>query len=229
MSAVPPEPDVDIESALDHLIDAGAVDEADDGALTTTAEFENTRRIYHDTYGNASDERFYDTVGDLFAVGREDAVAHVDATGLTREELVAYLAVRSFLEESPTQETLAVMADIVVQIGPGTPIPPHVRALTDDDYEAFLADHPDALVTVWKHGCDPCEAMKADLDAILERVPEDVAVAGIDGEEAAAFRRAFEVSAAPAVLLFRGGDLQQTLTGRKSPAALGEEFESVYE
>lgn len=221
-------PNVDVESALDRLIDADAVDEADDGTLTTTTAFEDTRRVYHDTYAHMGEEGFHSTVADLFDIDRDEVAAHVDATGITREELVAYLSVRSFLDDPPDRGTLAVMADIVVQIGPGSPVPSAVREVTDDDYETFLEAEPEAIVTVWKHGCDPCEAMKEEFDAILDVVPGGVAVAGVDGEAAADFRRAFDVSAAPAVLLFRDGDLQRTLTGRKSPAELADAFESVY-
>lgn len=221
-------PDVDVESALDTLIDAGVVDEADDGALTTTSAFEDTRRVYHDTYAHMADEGFHSTVADLFDIDRDEVGAHIDATGMTRDELVAYLSVRSFLDDPPEQGTLAVMAGIVVQIGPGSPVPMAVEELSDEDYEAFLDDEPDALVTVWKHGCDPCEAMKEDLDEILAAVPDGVAVAGVDGADVPAFRRAFDVSVAPAVLLFRDGDLQKTLTGRTSPSALADAFESVY-
>lgn len=226
MAAAPP--DVDVESALDRLIEHGVVDEADEGALSTTSGFEDTRCVYHDTYAHMADEGFHSTVADLFDIDRDEVGEHIDATGMTRDELVAYLSVRSFLDDPPEQETLAVMAGIVVQIGPGSPVPIAVDELTDEDYEAFLADEPDAVVTVWKHGCDPCEAMKEDFDEILAAVPDGVAVAGVDGAEVPAFRRAFDVSVAPAVLLFRGGELRETLTGRQSPGALADAFKSVY-
>lgn len=226
MAATPP--DVDVEAALDALIDAGAVNEADDGTLTTTAAFEDTRRVYHDTYAHIGEDAFESTVANLFGLDRDEVGSHIDATGLTREELVAFLSVRSFLDDPPDRQTLAVMADIVGQIGPRSSVPSDVRELDDDSYEAFLVERPDAMVTVWKHGCDPCEAMKEDLDAILDTVPADVAVGGIDGEEASGFRREFDVSAAPSVLLFRDGELRRTLTGRKSPDEVATAVEAVY-
>jgi thiol-disulfide isomerase/thioredoxin len=135
-----------------------------------------------------------------------------------------------FLEDPPDRERLAVMAALVAEVGPGSPVPA-VETLTeldDGSWRGFLGDHPDAVVTVWKHGCEPCEAMKADLPAILEALPRRVAVAGVDGEACPSFRRAYEVSAAPAVLCFRDGDLRATETGRKRPATLADLFESVY-
>jgi thiol-disulfide isomerase/thioredoxin len=219
------------EAALDRLVDAGAVDEAEDGTLTTTAAFEDVRRVYHDTYAHMDDEGIYETVSDLFGLTRAEAAEAVEDGGVTVEEVVAYLSARSFLDDRgavPDEATVAVMARLLVEIGPGTPVPDAVPELDDDSYGAFLTDHPDAVITVWKHHCDPCEAMKADLDAVLAAVPDGVAVAGVDGESVPAFRTEFEVDVAPAVLAVRDGELQARLTGRQSPAAIESRFDDVY-
>lgn len=232
VSDAPPAADadasVDPEAALDALIDGGAVDEADDGTLSTTRAFEDARRIYHDTYADASDEVFRQTVADLFGLDPDAAADHVESGGVTREEVVAYLSVRSFFDDPPDPETAAVMAHLLVEIGPGSPVPASLRELTDDEWSAFLDDRPDAVVTVWKRFCDPCEATKADLDDILSALPDGVAVAGVDGEEVPAFRREFGVDAAPAFCLFRDGELVETHTGRGRPEELAERFAAVY-
>jgi thioredoxin-like negative regulator of GroEL len=84
------------------------------------------------------------------------------------------------------------------------------------------------VVTVWKTGCHPCEAMKEDLDEILDRVPDGVAVAGVDGEAVPSFRLAYGVDSAPAVLAFEAGELVDSLSGRRSPVALERFFADVY-
>ena len=133
MAATPP--DVDVEAALDRLIHADAVDEADDGTLSTTAAFEETRRVYHDTYGDMAEAGFHRTVTALFDL---------------------------------------------------------------------------------------------DPDEVVATVPEGVAIAGVDGVAVDEFRQAFDVSTAPAVLLFRDGDLRQTLAGRQAPSDVDEAVQSVY-
>ncbi|MFB6123726.1 MAG: thioredoxin family protein [Haloferacaceae archaeon] len=217
-----------LEDALDRLIDAGAVHETDDGMLSTTQDFEDVRDVYHDTYGDAKESVFQAAIGELFDVDRETAAERIEREDVTREELVAYLAVQSFLDDPPDQDTLAHMAAVMVELGPGSPVPDPLPALDDDTYESFLADHPDSLLSVWTHGCSPCEAMKEDLDAILSVLPDGVAAAGLDGETAVAFRRAFEVDAAPTMLLFRDGRLEASMTGRQSPEAVEERVEDVY-
>ena len=219
---------VDPEAALDALVAAGAVDEAEDGTLSTTSEFEDARRIYHDTYADADDATLTETVADVFGLDPDEAAAHVEDGHVTREEVVAYLSVRSFLDDTPDPTTLAVMVHLLVEIGPGSPVPPSLRELSDDDYRAFLDDEPDAFVTVWKQFCDPCEATKAVLDDILDALPAGVAAAGVDGEAVPEFRREFGVDAAPAFCLFRGGELAEAYAGRGRPERLGERFEAVY-
>lgn len=219
---------VDLEAALDRLIAAGAVDEADDGALTTTGAYEDVRGVYADTYGAADEGAFRSTVAEVFALDRETVDDRVAAGDVTRENLVAYLALQSFLDERPDPATLGAMADIVAQVEPGSPVPDGLLELDDDTYESFLAEHPDALLTVWKRHCAPCEAMKEELDDVLAALPEGVAAAGLDGEAVPAFRRAYEVDAAPTLLFVRDGDLRETLGGRQSPAQVAETATAVW-
>jgi thiol-disulfide isomerase/thioredoxin len=219
---------VDPESALDRLLDEGVVDEDDDGALTTTEAYERTRVVYHDTYGTAGEETVVQALSEVFGVDREAVSAYVDENDVGAADLVAYLSLQSFLDPVPDRETLATMAALVVEIGPGSPVPGQLDELDDERSEAFLAENPDAVLTVWKTGCHPCDAMKADLDAILERVPDGVAVAGLDGESIPSFRLEYGVDSAPAVLAFKDGELVETLTGHRSPVALEQFFSVVY-
>jgi hypothetical protein len=219
----------DPEAALDRLVELGAVAEADDGSLTTTPAFESDRRIYRNTYDYMGDDGVADTVADLFGVEKEEALDLLERGEVTSEDVVAYLAIQSFADESLETAEHAMMAELLVRLGPDTPVPADVEEVDDDSYRAFLDDNPHAVLTVWKHDCDPCEAMKGDVAAVLELVPDGVAVAGVDGENAPEFRAAFDVDAAPAVLCFRDGTLEAVATGRKRPGELGALFADVYD
>ncbi|WP_318570362.1 thioredoxin family protein [Salinigranum marinum] len=219
---------VDAEAALDRLIDSGVVDEDDDGTLTTTEAYERIRAVYHDSYGGIEEEQLTATLSDLFDVDHGTAAAYVDENDVTSADLVAYLSLQSALDPVPDRPTLATMAALVVDVDPGSPVPGRLEELDDRSYEAFLAENPDAVLTVWRTGCHPCEAMKDDLDEILERVPDGVAVAGLDGESVPSFRLAYGVDSAPAVLAFEDGELADSLSGRRSPFALEQFFSTVY-
>jgi thioredoxin-like negative regulator of GroEL len=70
--------------------------------------------------------------------------------------------------------------------------------------------------------------MKGDLDAILEAVPEDVAVAGVDGETVTAFRKEFDVGAAPATITVSDGSFVECVEGRRSASQLAEMFANAF-
>lgn len=218
----------DPEAVLDDLLELGAVTEGDDGSLSTTSAFEDVRRVYRDTYANMDDDGVVSTVADLFGVDRDEAASLLDSGEVTRADVTAYLSIRSFAEGELDSPALAVASNLLVRLGPGTPVPDAFEELDDGTYGAFLDSNPDAVVTVWRNYCDPCEAMKEDVPELLDAVPEGVATAGIDGEEAPEFRREFGVDSAPSVLLFRGGELRETLTGRRRPETLADRFDETF-
>ncbi|WP_224332339.1 thioredoxin domain-containing protein [Haloprofundus halobius] len=218
----------DIGDVLDRLRDGGVLREDDDGGLATTDEFEETRAEYARTYRDADRETFVETVAEAFGLAPETAANEIAANGVTRAQLAAYLAVESFLDTSPSAETKAVMAHLVCEVSPPSPVPRGVTLLDDDSYEAFLDAHPDAVLTVWKRHCEPCERLKADLDDLLDAVPEGVAVGGLDGESASAFRLAHAVNSAPVVLWFRDGERVESRDGYVSPSAFADVVADVY-
>ncbi|WP_435076009.1 thioredoxin family protein [Halococcus sp. AFM35] len=222
---------MDAERLVAALVDGGVLSLDADGTAATTTAFEDTRGIYHDSYASVPESDYHEAVADAFGFeSTERAAARIDALGVTREEFIAFLALDSELDEGYSTATLARMAAVVTELDPETPVPEDVETLTDETYPAFVADHDRAIVTVWKHHCDPCEAMKEELDAILERIPDGVAVGGIDGKHAPSFRRAYDVDAAPAMVLFENGELREGFTGRATPdraaAACVEAYES---
>ena len=224
-----PAPDVDPEALLDRLIDEGAVDEREDGELHTTEAFESSHAVYRDTYLDLDDDRFRAAVADAFGIEEDEATAGIEELGVTRAELAAYLALGSFLEDPPGVHELATMAAMVVELDPPSPVPSSQTELDDGSYEAFLADHPDAVVFVWRRDCAPCERMKDDLDRLLEAVPAGHAVAGVDGGTEDGFRRAYEVTAAPTTLCFRDGDVVARDDGRLSVDGFVDLLERAYD
>lgn len=214
----------DPETALNQLIQFDAVVEDDDGTLATTIEYEDVRRIYHDTYIEASHEQIITTMTDVFDIERSNAITQLEEGVVSRTDLITYLAIDSYVDASLDPALHAMMVEILNKIDPESPVPNVVTELTDESYDSFITEHPDALVTVWKRHCDPCRSVKADLDDILAGVPSDVVVAGIDGENAASFRREAEITTAPAFIQYKNGEQSTVKTGRQSPDAIAEMF-----
>lgn len=213
--------DIDPEDALDALIEEGIVTESTDGELATTEPFERTQAVYHDTYVALGNDDFAATVAEVFDIDEETAGRRIEEEGLTREQMVAYLSLQSELDPVPGQGKLALMAEIVTRLTPESPVPDGVTEIDDDTYESFLAANPDAIVTVWKRFCDPCDEMKGDLEDILARIPGDIAVAAVEGEACDEFINKYDATAAPAVVVFSDGEHEETLTGRQYPEDVG--------
>jgi len=225
-----PELAEDPEARLEYLVEAGVL-ELEGEAVTTTAAYEDTRSIYADTYAEdeVEDDEIVDTIVELFDVEEEAAREQFEAGEVTRHDVVTYLSLRSFLERELPIEILALLTEIVAQVGFGSPVPEGMRELSDEDYREFIDAAGDAVVFVWKYPCDPCRRMKGEVPRLLEQLPDTVAVAGVDGESVVEFRREFEPEAAPAVLLFADGELVETLRGYTAPADLVEALGEVYE
>lgn len=223
---LPADPASDPEGVVDALVDAGVLAETETGALSLTAAFDATRAVYHDSYADEPDETVHETVAELFDVDPDDDRARA----VTRDELVALLSLRSFLDDPPSLDRLAATTSVVAEATPVSPVPDSLPTVDDGSWHEFV-DGGDAVVTVWKRNCDPCDALKADLDAVvaeLDAVDAGVSVAGLDGESCPDFCRATGVNAAPAVCCFRDGGLAEAVTGRRSPAVYAELFDDVY-
>ncbi|MFB6116985.1 thioredoxin family protein [Halosegnis sp.] len=221
----------DATDRYDFLLEHGVFEETDDGQVAVTESFDAAKRVYHDTYAEVDDATFQETIADLFELSIAQARDRIDSLGITRSQLIAYLTLQSYLDDQDVTvdgNDLVVMAGMVADVAPVSPVPDEMVELTDDDYESFLASNPDTVIFVWKLHCEPCEAMKTELDQVRAHIPDGVAVAGVDGESVNAFRREFEVSAAPATMAFVGGELYETLESRRKPERLAELFDEAY-
>lgn len=216
----------------EFLLDCGVLVEDDDELLASEA-YDAERGVYHDTYADASDETFHETLADLFDMTVEEAAEEAEELEITREQLVAYLSLRGYFKrQAPDTEVahdeLLHLAVLVAGVEPTSPVPDAMQEIGDEEYGSFIETNGDAAVFVWRLHCGPCDAMKADLDEILDGVPEGVAVAGIDGESVADFRREFDVDAAPATLTFADGELVDCVTGRGTPDQVAELFDEAF-
>jgi thiol-disulfide isomerase/thioredoxin len=216
----------------EFLLDCGVlVEEGDE--LRASEAYDAERGVYQDTYADASDETFHETLADLFDLSVEEAAAQAEELEITREQLVAYMSLRGYFKrQAPDTEVshdeLLHLAVLAAGVEPTSPVPDALQEIGDEDYESFIETNGDAVIFVWRLHCGPCDTMKKNLDEILERVPDGVAVAGIDGESVADFRREFDLDTAPATLTFSDGELVDCVTGRGTPDQVAELFEVAF-
>ena len=219
----------DPEARLDYLLEADVLVERADGTLAITEDFHATLEIYEDSYLDAPEETFVESVASVFDLPPERAAERVEETGMTRRELATFLALRSHVDDPDrTRDEFALMAAMVAGIEPDSPVPRSLIELDDDGFESFLDERGDAVVFVFQRHCGPCDELKDDLPAILEAAPESVTFAGVDGDEAPAFRRAHDVSVAPTAILFADGERRVKIEGRKSAETYVDSIDAAY-
>lgn len=218
-----------VDAHIDALLAEGVLDHDEStDEIATTEDFEHRRHVYLDTYLDLNEAEFHESVADAFDLPSAAAAAErVDDLAISREEFATYLALSAHLDGYGVGER-AEMAGIVAEVGPQSPVPETLDELDDDTWAGFVADRDRAVVTVWKRRCDPCEAMKSEIDEILAALPDGVAVGGLDGEACPEFCRETEVNAAPAVAFFEDGELLAAETGRQRPGPLGERAAALY-
>lgn len=219
----------DPEARLDYLVDRDVLVEREDGTVVTSDAFQSTLAVYEDSYLDEPHDSFAETVAAVFELTPERAAERIEETGLTRRELATFLALRSHLDDPErSRDELALMAAMVAEVAPASPVPTELTELDDETYEAYVDERGDVVLFVFKRNCGPCDELKEDLSSIVADAPDGVTFAGIDGGEAPAFRRAFEVSVAPTTLVFADGELEERVEGRESPETLLETFEAAY-
>ncbi|MEF8784235.1 MAG: thioredoxin family protein [Halapricum sp.] len=216
------------EERLEILEEEGVVAVDEDDTVTLTLEFESTRGIYHDSYADVDEEKYHRAVADVFGFTLEEAAERIEEFDVTREQFIALLALNSHLDGDYPLAERTEMAMMITDLVPPSPIPDALVELDDDSYEEFLSEHDRVAVIVWKRFCDPCRKMKEELGETLSVLPDDVAVAGVDGEATPDFCRSFGVEAAPSVLFFADGELLTLLRGYKSPQKTEAACEDIY-
>jgi hypothetical protein len=195
----------DAEALFDALVEESVLAVGESG-VRTTEEFDDTHAVYHDSYVGVDETEFHEAVAATFGLPDRHAAADlVAARDVSRAEFVTYLAVESHVDGDAPAEDLAAMAEMVSEVVPDSPVPAELADVTDDP-AALLEGEERAFVSVWKRFCDPCEATKADLDTILDAVPDDAALAGVDGEVAVGFCETHAVESAPGFVLADGDD-----------------------
>ena len=88
----------------------------------------------------------------------------------------------------------------------------HVLNLTDDTFEATIAEGV-TLVDFWAPWCGPCRMLAPVIDKVAARVEGTAKVAKVNTDEANASAVKFGISSIPSILIFKDGELQDTLMG----------------
>jgi len=218
---VPSDATVEPESILSSLAAAGVVH--DDGEeVTLTESFRGQRAEIRETIAGEDDSPVSSSVETALQAAatevdrelRATAGAVAAATGLEPEAVAgAALALGRIEEPAPTHG-----------------VPDGFTPIRGEEIAAFLERHPTAIVYVWGDDCEPCEAVRSDLEEMQERgtIPDSMGLAAVYGDQCQQLLGdRFDVTVAPTTLFCAGGRVDSRLIGAHHQETLASEIEII--
>lgn len=200
-------------SLFERLVEGGAVEggpDGDDVRLTRPAR--DAIEEHREALSSLDDAEVAARVADR---GGAVADALSGASGPNRDVAAEFLALCEFgLDDEDVASLLTVLDHFRSDPPPDDGVPDAFVPVHGDRLEALAPVFPRAIVYVWREECEPCEAVRADLDAVLPEPPTDVVLLSVFGPDwARLLREAYDVVGGPTVLFLRRGRPDARLVG----------------
>jgi thioredoxin 1 len=97
----------------------------------------------------------------------------------------------------------------------------HVTELTDDTFDAFIADTGvPILIDFWAPWCAPCRMLGSIIDEVALESGNKFAIAKVNVDEAPEVATEYKIRGIPALFYFKGGIKQEQTSGVSSKAEI---------
>ncbi|MFU8947350.1 thioredoxin [Mycetocola zhadangensis] len=95
------------------------------------------------------------------------------------------------------------------------------RAVSESTFDAeVLKSEKPVLVDFWAEWCGPCRMVSPILDQIASEHSEKLDIVKVNVDENPQLAMDYQITSIPALKVFKGGEVAQTIIGAKPKAAL---------
>jgi len=86
-------------------------------------------------------------------------------------------------------------------------------ALTDSDFETFVAKYPAVVIDCWAPWCGPCRMVAPVVEELAKEMSGTVAFGKLNTDENASIPNKYRISAIPTLLVFKQGKMVDRIVG----------------